>query len=380
MNQKRKPSVNLSVTNDVFTDQRVNKMARTLHGMGFNVSITGVRRKNSQPFDPPYASVRLIPLIFHKKFLFYAEYNLKLFFFLLFKRFDLLVSNDLDTLLPNHLVSRIFRLPLVYDTHEYFTGAPEIMNRPVVLNFWKTLEKWLFPRQRTIITVNESIASLYDDQYGKRPHVVRNLPLYKPPREPKPAHTSGLPENRDIILLQGAGINVDRGAEELVEAMRPEHGLKNCLLLIIGSGDVLPALIRKVKHEQLEDRVWFLGKMPHEQLYEYTRHAKIGATLDKDTNLNYRYSLPNKLFDYMMAGTPQLASDLPEIAHIINTYHTGMLIRHHDPAHIAERIKLMLADQTRWQTWKGNCLAAAKTLCWENEEKVVRQIYEPFLG
>ncbi len=369
----------LSVTNDVLTDQRVNKMARSLNDMGFDVRITGVMRKDSKPFTPAYATVKRIRLLFHKKFFFYAEYNLKLFFFLLFNRFDLLVANDLDTLLPNHLAALLKGKPLVYDTHEYFTGTPEVVSRPRVYRFWKWLERSLFPRQKTIITVNRSIASLYEKEYGKQLHVVRNLPRYKVPRGLIPADELSLPPHKDIIIMQGTGINADRGAEELIMSMRPAYGIKNALLLVIGSGDVIPGLKNMVKAEHLQDRVWFFDRMPPQELYEYTSHAKIGATLDKDTSINHRYSLPNKLFDYLMSGVPQLSSNLPELAAIIKKYQTGMLINSHDPRHIAHCIVQMLNDQEQWKVWHHNSLEAAKELCWENEEQTVREIYQPFI-
>ncbi|TVR44145.1 MAG: glycosyltransferase [Bacteroidia bacterium] len=374
-----KKRVNLSVTNDVLTDQRVNRMARTLHDMGFEVHITGVRRKDSKPFNPPYATVKRIPLLFHKKFLFYAEFNLKLFFYLLFRKDHILVSNDLDTLPANHLAARLRRKPLVYDTHEYFTGTPEVVARPLVYRVWKSLERMLFPRQKLILTVNGSIASLYEKEYCKKLYVVRNVPLYKAPSGHIPADELSLPSHKDIIMLQGTGINIDRGAEELVMAMHPGYGIKHALLLIIGSGDVVPALKEMVKREKLEERVWFIDRIPPDELYEYTIHAKIGASLDKDTNINYRYSLPNKLFDYMMAGVPQLISNLPELESIVSKYDTGMMIKSHDPSDIAEAIKTMLSDRDRWKKWHNNSLEAAKTLCWENEEKVVQEVYRQFV-
>lgn len=365
----------LAVSNDIHTDQRVNKAARTLHKLGFEVLIIGVKRSYSRPFAPPYASIKRIPLLFHKKFLFYAEYNIKLFFTLLFSRFNLLISNDLDTLAASHLAAFLKKKPLIYDTHEYFCGSPEIVSRPAVLRFWKSLEKWLFPKQKTIITVNKSIASLYEKEYGKTIHVIRNIPPYRSPGGCLPADELSLPPHKDIILLQGSGINIDRGAEELLLAMLPEHGLKNVLLVIIGSGDVLPKLKEMAGQQQLKGRVQFFDRMSHDLLYEYTRYAKIGVSLDKDTNLNYRYSLPNKLFDYIMAGTPQLASDLPEVAAIIKKYNTGMLVQNHDPAHIARSIQLMLSDPEQFKEWEGSCLKAARELCWENEEKKLIDIY-----
>ncbi len=368
----------LSVSNDVYTDQRVNKMAITLNRMGFNISITGVLRKDSPSFSPEYASVKRLPLFFHKKFLFYAELNIRLFFSLLFKRADIFVSNDLDTLLPNYLVSRIRRKPLVFDAHEYFTGTPEVTSRPFVYRVWKSLEGWLLPKQKHIITVNESLAALYEGEYGIRPAVVRNLPLYSPPAGDR-GEIPGLTGNTPIILLQGTGINIDRGAEELVMSMRPEYGIENAVLLIIGSGDVLPVLKKMVQNEDLGERVIFMNKMPPDRLRAYTRCASIGVSLDKDTSINYRYSLPNKIFDYMMAGVPQLVSDLPEPVRVIEKYNTGLILPDHNPGEIARSIRQMLSDTRSWELWHKNSLEAARELCWEKEEQTVKDLYAGIL-
>ncbi len=368
----------LTVTNDIHTDQRVNKAARTLNKLGYRVTIIGIKRRHSKPFAPSYASITRMPLLFHKNFLFYAEYNIRLFFVLLFSRFNLLVSNDLDTLPACHLAAFLKKKDLVYDSHEYFCGSPEIVSRPMVFRFWKKLEKLLFPKQKNIITVNQSIASLYEKEYSKQIAVIRNIPPYRSPGGCLPADELSLPPGKDIILLQGSGINVDRGAEELLQAMLPEYGLKNVLLVIIGSGDVLPKLKEMARRSAFSGRVQFFDRMSHDLLYEYTRYAKIGISLDKDTNLNYRYSLPNKLFDYIMAGTPQLASDLPEVASIIKKYNTGMLIQNHDPAHIAQSLQSMLDDPIRFKQWEDNCLEVAKELCWENEEQKLIDVYARF--
>ncbi len=370
----------LTVTNDITTDQRVNKAARTLQKMGFEVLIIGARRNDSKPFDPSYASIKRFSLLFQKKFLFYAEYNLKLFFFLIFSRFSLIVSNDLDTLLAGHLAAYLKRKPLVYDSHEYFCSSPEIIGRPYVYRFWKRLEKCLFSRQKTIITVNQSIASLYEAEYGKKVHIIRNLPPYRKPGACLPADELSLPPDKDILLLQGSWINVDRGAEELLQAMHPRFGLENVLLVIIGSGDVMPKLKEMAADEPLASRVLFFDKMEYSLLYEYTRYATIGLSLDKDTNLNYRYSLPNKLFDYIMAGTPQLVSDLPEVAGVVRKYNTGMVLKDHEPAHIAECLADMLKDTERLREWETNCLESAKELCWENEEQKLVKIYRDALN
>lgn len=368
-----------TVTNDVFTDQRVNKMAQTLKAMGFKPVIVGVKRKDSPPFAPEWARVNRIPLIFHKGFLFYKEFNLKLFFYLLFAKADLLVANDLDTLLPVYLVAKLRCVTLVYDTHEYFTGSPEVAHRPLRRWFWKSLEGYLFPKQKTIITVNESIAQLYEKAFGKKLHVVRNMPRYRLPDNKVTRQELNLPEDKRIILLQGSGINTDRGTEELIMAMRPEHGIDKALLVIIGSGNVIGQLKKQVNGENLGERVIFLPKMPYEQLLQYTTLADIGISLDKPNSLNYLFSLPNKLFDYIMSGTPVLVSDLPELRRIVDKYQVGMITKNHDPAHVATCIKQMLSDSEQLSQWKTNCLDAAQELNWEKEEETIIEIYSKYL-
>src|SRR5208283_1226470 len=126
----------LSVTNDLVTDQRVHRVASTIFNLGNDVLLIGRIRKDSLPVTRPYRTLRM-RLLFNQGPLFYAEYNVRLFVFLLFQRVDVLVSNDLDTLLANYLVFRILNKELVYDTHEYFTGVPELKNRPVVRCIWE---------------------------------------------------------------------------------------------------------------------------------------------------------------------------------------------------------------------------------------------------
>lgn len=358
----------ISVINDLVTDQRVDKTARALQELGYEVLMVGRHKHDSMRMDDRPYGVNRMRLLWEKGPLFYSEYNIRLFFLLLFQKADFLVSNDLDTLLPSYLIHKIKRIPLVFDSHEYFTETPEVINRPFVKNVWKKLEKMIVPRLKHCITVNASIADLFQKEYGIKFNVVRNIPAPKSIQNPKTRAELDLPSDRYILLLQGAGINIQRGAEELVEAM--VH-LDRHLLLIIGGGDVLPELKVKVTTLGLNEKVRFIPKQTPENLATYTRVADLGLTLDKDTNINYRFSLPNKLFDYIHAGIPILASPLPEIRKIIEQYQIGDFISSHDPLHIAEKIKEMLTHEERLQTWKVNLKHASEALTWDNEKKVL---------
>ncbi|MGP8214297.1 MAG: glycosyltransferase [Bacteroidia bacterium] len=360
----------VSVINDLVTDQRVNRTCLTLAENGYDVLLVGRKMRKSIPLPQrPYKTKRM-KLLFEKGVPFYAEFQFRLFRVLLFNKADLLFSNDLDTLMPNYIISGLKKIPLIYDSHEYFTGVPELQSHPGKEKIWKRVEKTIIPNLKYMFTVNESIAGLYKSEFGIDVKVMRNLPL----KRELPVNISrrelDLPENKNIILLQGAGINVDRGVEEAVEAMKY---LDNCLLLIIGGGDAIDELKENVKKLELGDKVRFMPKVPFEILMQYTIHADIGLTLDKDTNINYRYSLPNKVFDYIHAGVPVLASPLIEIKKIIEGYRVGECIESHDPEHIAGKIRAMLADKVKLAMYKQNTIKAREALCWENEKKVLTE-------
>ncbi|MBP5574005.1 MAG: glycosyltransferase [Bacteroidales bacterium] len=365
----------VSVINDLVTDQRVNKSCLTLQKLGYEVLLVGRKLRKSPPMeDRPYATRRM-KLLFEKGPLFYAEFNTRLFFFLLFHKAKLLLSNDLDTALPNFFISKLKGIKMIYDSHEYFTETPELVGRPRVQRVWKRIEGYVVPKLKEMITVCDSIAALFEEKYGVKCHVVRNIPprAALPPKGDR--HTLGLPEDKHLLVLQGSGINIQRGAEELVESMQY---LDDCCLMVIGGGDVLPTLKQMTSALHIEDRVRFLPRMPYQQMMAYTQLAELGFVLDKDTNLNYRFCLPNKLFDFIQAGVPIIASHLVEIEKIINEYHLGLFIPDHDPKSIAETIRKGLDDAAQRAAWKQGLAQAAEELCWENEQQTLIEVYKHY--
>ena len=134
----------ISVTNDLSTDQRVKKVCGTLNAMNYDILLIGRKRPTSLKLKRPYRTKRM-KLIFNKGALFYAEFNIRLFILLVFSKVDIYHANDLDTLLANYLAAIIRRKPIVYDSHEYFTGVPEIQNKKLVKKVWLNIEKFIFP-------------------------------------------------------------------------------------------------------------------------------------------------------------------------------------------------------------------------------------------
>jgi glycosyltransferase involved in cell wall biosynthesis len=315
-------------------------------------------------------------MFFRKGFLFYKFFNIRLFFYLLFHHFDILVSNDLDTLLPNYIVSKIKNVPVVYDSHEYFTGVPEIQSRPFVKWVWKNIERSIFPHLKYVMTVSNSIANKYESEYGMLPITVRNFSKNAGSILPYSREELGINPDDFLLILQGTGINVDRGGEELIEAVAE---MDQVSVMVVGSGDSVHSLKLRVTELMIENRVRFFPKVSWIEMMRFTRTADAGVSLDKNTNLNYSFSLPNKLFDYISAGIPVIASDLPEVKRIVLENECGIIIPEVSPFEIIRAINGLKQDISLHSELKKNAVKASKSINWENESVKVKNLYRKIL-
>ncbi|ANE49408.1 glycosyltransferase [Flavisolibacter tropicus] len=376
----QKTHITVSVILDLVTDQRVHKVCNSLQNAGYEVLVIGGKRKKSLPLTPrSYKAVR-IPLIFQKKMWFYAEYNIKLFFKLLFTKCDILLANDLDVLPANYLASIIKRKPLVYDTHEYFLGMPQLNGKRLAKKVWSTVEKNIFPKLKYIYTICQSFCDLYYKDYGKKLWYIRNVPPLQIEEtfqfeDLKKSIDNKIPRDKYLLLYQGAGINHERGAEELIASTQFLDPTKFHLLLV-GGGDVFDTLVEMIQDKKLTDRITIIPKVPFEVLRHITRQAHLGLTLDKPNNINHLYGLPNKIFDYLHSGVPVLSSRLVEMERIISTYDVGTYIENHNPEHIAQTIVRVFEYPVHLEKWKQNTEKVKTEMNWENEEKMLLQIYE----
>jgi glycosyltransferase involved in cell wall biosynthesis len=365
-----KRKIVVSVISDLVSDKRVHKVCTFLNNYGFEVTLIGRKNKQSLPLEERAYKCERIHCWFNKGIPLYAEFMLKLFAKLLTKKTEIFLSNDLDTLLPNFLIARFKNKKLVYDSHEYFTGVPELENSLTKKKIWKSLEKFILPKLKHSYTVNQSIASLYQSEYGIKMKVVRNVPVLQPlTKTPTQLYAAG----KTILLLQGSGINEERGAEELVESMTllPE----NFKLYLIGSGTRWNDLKSLTSQLNLHEKIAFIEKVPFSELRNYTSQAHLGLSLDKPVSTNYKLSLPNKIFDYIHAGVPVLSSSIVEIESIIKSFRVGTTIAEVTPNAIATAITEIFANQELYNQWRENTKKAAEELCWQKEEKVLEEIF-----
>lgn len=356
----------LAVTNDVVTDNRVHKIASTLSGNGYEVTVVGRRFLSSQHILGRSYEIFRFRLWFNKTALFYANYNIRLFFYLLMKKCDIIVSNDLDTLLACKLASKIRKKVLVFDSHELFTEVPELVNRPVIRKIWYLLEKALLPHVRLGYTVSAPIQEYYKRKYNCDFELIRNVSSYcegiifkKFPKE-------------IIIVYQGA-VNVGRGLELMLAAM--QH-IDNAKLWVVGNGDILDKLKDLSVKLGVQEKVIFFGRVLIDNLPKYSTQAHIGISLEEDLGLNYRYALPNKLFDYIQSRIPVIVSDLPEMRAIVEKYKIGMVLKERYPEKLAQTINNIIEDSDFCNQLSQNLEHAARDLCWQNEEEKIIKLYK----
>lgn len=351
----------VAVTNDVSTDYRVHKVCEYLSEKKFSLTVYGRILPNTIAVNRVYKIIRK-KHFFNNNFLFYAEYNIRLFFFLLKSKYNIILANDLDVLPACYFASKIKKIDLVYDSHELFSEGPELQGRNFVQNFWRSLENYFLPKIKKQYTVSPSIVEFYGKKYQNNMGVIRNIPLLQ---DKEITEEVSFPTKNRTILYQGV-LNPGRGIKPMIKALQ---FIENLDLIIIGYGKVENELKEFVVNQNMQNRVHFLGRIERDRLFNYTRKATLGMVLEEPLGLSFQYSLPNKLFDYIHAELPIVAGTLPEISRIVKKHKVGVMVEDYSPEKIAKTVKNLLDNSTLYNTIKENQRKAKEELCWEIESK-----------
>ena len=357
-----------TVTNDLVHDQRMQRICSSLQKMNFSTHLIGRVLKDSTPLEKKIFSQKRLKCFFNKGFLFYAEYNIRLFFFLLFHSFDIVCGCDLDTLPAAFFAAKIKRKKIVYDAHEYFPESPELIGKPNKQSVWLFIEKLLVPRVDGLYTVSNSIAHLFNKKYKVNCKLIRNLPLKN-----KNQKNIALPINQRPILLYQGAVNIGRGLNEMLLAMLK---IENAEFHIAGSGDEFENIQKHIHELKLEHKVKLLGKKTPEELKTITQQAYIGINLLEHRGLSYYYSLGNKTFDYIQAGIPQVLIGFPEYIALNKQYNIGLIVDELKAEQIINTIQQLLNDKELYKRLQLNCQKSRNALCWEKEEDKLIEIYQ----
>jgi glycosyltransferase involved in cell wall biosynthesis len=357
------PQIIFTVTNDLTYDQRMHRIAGTLSRNGFDVLLVGRKMKTSFPLQPKPFEQKRLHCFFEKGFPFYAEYNFRLFFFLLFTRADIVCAIDLDTILPVYFVSAIKRQKRVYDAHELFTEQQEIISRPGIYRFWLMIERFAVPKFRKGYTVNDMLVKEFSKRYQVQYGLIRNLPFYR-----ASADEPTMPEK--IIIYQGA-VNEGRCFETLIPAMEQVQAR----LVVCGTGNFIEQAKQLTQQYCLEDKILFYGSLLPEILAEHTQQAYIGVTLFEAGGMNQYHSLANRFFDYIMAGKPQVCVNYPAYASINSEYEVAYLVDDTQPGTIAAALNRLLTDNVLYNRLQTNCRQAKEVLNWTHEQDHLIRFY-----
>lgn len=349
-----------TVTNDLTYDQRMQRICTSMFKAGYKVVLVGRKLPNSNTTEPFSFEYKKLKCFFNTGFAFYAEYNIRLFFFLLFIKANAFCAIDLDTIIPNYFASVIRNKIRCYDAHELFTEQKEIITRPIVFKIWLGIEKFFVPKFKNGYTVNEFIKTEFWNRYQVNYQIIRNLPQsanFKNSNE----HLN-FQLTSQFIIYQGA-VNEGRSFETLIPAMQQI----NVPLVICGQGNFFEQTKALIKKYKLEHKIILLGYVTPAQLKLITPKALFGLTLFDKQGLNQYYSLCNRFFDYTMANIPQICIAYPEYVAINQLNPTALLIENTDTLTIAQAINTLLNDATLYNSLQKNCYKANAILNWENE-------------
>jgi glycosyltransferase involved in cell wall biosynthesis len=312
-------------------------------------------------------------MLFHKP-LCYWDYYCRSLKLVAQEPADIYHAHDLNTLPVAYWAVRRYGGKLLYDSHELYTETSNLSRTERAVS--RLFESFLIRRCSAVITVNSSIAEELAARYGiSRPAVVMNCPI-------QPNYVSendilraklGL-QKEDLLVLYQGGFSPHRGLENLIAAIAM---LPQARLVMMGWGR-LEEDLRALADAMglLGKRIFFLPPVPQDELLLWTASADVGVIPYRNVGLNNYYSLPNKLFEYIAAGIPVVASDFPELRRVIEEFKVGCTFNPDDPKDIARAINWILEDEQRLVELKANARKAAAVLNWDNEEKKLLAIYK----
>lgn len=355
-----------TVTNDLAYDQRMQRICSSLAANGYDVLLVGRKLKNSLPLSQHAFKQKRIQCFFEKGFLFYAEYNFRLFFFLLFEKIDAVCAIDLDTILPCYFISVTRNKKRLYDAHELFTEQKEIVTRKTIHKFWLFVEKFAVPKFKQGYTVNAFIANELKRRHSVDYSVIRNLPVFIP------LSRNTHPQEEDSFIIYQGAVNEGRCFETLIPAMK----YVNAKLLVCGNGNFFQQVQQLIKENNVEDKIELRGYVTPDKLRQLTPKAHIAVMLFEATGLNQYQSLSNRFFDYIMACVPQVCVNFPEYKAINDLFHVAHMIDDTNEETIAQALNKLLHDNHLHEQLHQNCVIAREELNWQREEVNLLAFYK----
>ncbi len=360
------------VSNDLVTDQRMQRCLTSLQAAGYRCLLLGRVRPGCKPLDEslPFAQERL-ELAHDAGKLFYVDLARAQHQRLVELQPRSILVVDLDTMVAGARAASRLGIPWIYDAHELFTEIPEVARRPHIKWAWGRVAKQYVNAATACYTVGFEIALALEQRYRLLSvGVIRNLPF----RTADATRRAIAPPNEPFTVLYQGALNEGRGLEQLLRAAQL---LPDVRFWIAGDGYLSDELQTTKRREEIPN-VEFLGNLPPKQLRELTPRADLGYALMELRGLNYYFSLSNKSLDYVQAGVPSLQMDWPEYRRIEDAFGCYHLVKNLSVQSIVYAIETC-RQPSYYAKLQDGCLRAAERLNWDVEQSKLLSIWRAVL-
>jgi glycosyltransferase involved in cell wall biosynthesis len=258
----------------------------------------------------------------------------------------------------------------VYDSHELATEeySERLRWRLVRRPFVRVIEDHFIRGAKLVSCVSCGIATRLRELYQlqQTPLVIRNMPAY--------SAANFRPTGKNVRVLYHGIIAPQRGLEEAIDSFPDWRSDFSLTIRGIGAARYIGSIQDRIDRLDLRSRVEILPPVPMTELVRAAMSFDVGIFALPGHSLHNSFALPNKLFEYMMAGLALCISDLPEMRNIVETYKVGTLIERVSRDAIATAINSM--DREGIDVFKRNSLNAALELNWENESWKMINAYD----
>ncbi|MCP5063880.1 MAG: glycosyltransferase family 4 protein [Ignavibacteriae bacterium] len=299
------------------------------------------------------------------------------FFFLLIKNLlkhkaQIYFAEDIYTLPIVYFFAKLNKAKVFYNSREIYAHLAGLRNKGLVQSIIARVERSFIYKVDSVLVTGQMDAEYLEEAYGiKNLVVIRNLPKYTNEIKSVDLRTKlSISKEEKIILYQGVVLE-GRGILYLIKLL---DKINNAHFVIVGDGEFRKEFEKYANESTVKNRVHFIGAVKHEELINYTSNADIGISLIENISISYYYALPNKLFEYIMAGVPILSSKLPQMEKVVSEYKVGQCVDMTNEDEVVQTLNEMLSNDEMLNEYSANCKKAAKELNWEAEFEKIKYL------
>ena len=302
----------------------------------------------------------------------YLEFSYKIMRYYRSKNIKIVSVHSVGLLPLGFLLKLLFRTKLIYDTHELETETEGDLGLRQKIN--KQVERIFIKFVDHTFVVGENISKWYDSVYKINSTVIYNAPFYKEVENTKLFHEIfNLRDDQIIVLYQG-GLSKGRGVISVLNTFLNREN-DNVVVIFMGSGPLKEEII---KAANISQNIFFHEAVSPENLLRYTCSADIGIHMIFNTCLNHFYCMPNKLFEYTMAGLALMVSNMKEMEEFVVLNKNGAVLNSFLYDDISKSIDVLI--ESNICEIKENSLIAAKKYNWDVQEPKIIGVYNSLLA